>query len=255
MLVNACYEGLHSLIRIHKTDMKRNPYRHISSGSTSHSVWRSPVVYLFTIALLISLVLPSTLDAQKQGVISAFYYDVSASNQPFQAQITALCQERLKYLRKQDVVINAQFADQPVVLHSSVYRAQQHSELRQSCDRAMQPSDGIGKHLGTDFGRALTSLQIQSQKQQREQSNRMRTLAIFALQAAEPVPGQPKTDWKAVKQRLKTMTKDGSAVLIVGVEADLQEWLSSLFADLSNVQVLAYSQGKAGLKDMFQRVR
>lgn len=237
--------------------MKRNPGRHISSGfaSANRPVWKSPTVYFIIALLVAALVVPFAIDAQTPVIISALYVDVSASNQPFQKQATAICQERLTYLKKRDVIINAQFADQVAVLPVELYRAQKKVELRQNCARVLEPSDGLGKRPGTSFHRALVSLRSQIQRQQRDQKKRIRTVAIFLLQAAEAVPGQPKPDWKAIKQHIKALTDDGSAVLVMGVEAELQQQLISLLGNMHRVEVLAYSKGQSDLKRIFSEVR
>ncbi len=223
-----------------------------SQSRPTTSVWRSPILW-FTIALFTTL-LALPLIHPTPRVISALYVDVSASNQPFRAEVVGICEERLTHLQPRDVFITVQFADQPVLQRDGTYEEQQQDLLQADCKQVLQPISTVGKQPGTSFSRAFENLRSHLQHQ-RSQHNRDRVVAIFLLQAAEIALGQPNLNWKLIKQQVKDLVTDGSVVLIMGSEATLQQQLITLLKDLANTKVCTYSDSKDSLKWAFNLAR
>ena len=219
----------------------------------SSFLWQSPLLW-GTIALLASLLgVPALIEANTPRIISALYIDVSASNQPFQALARSICEDRLKYLKDGDVLIDGRFAEQSIVPVHQTYIEQQRAKLRASCQTATQP-DRIGKQPGTTPTQAWESLQslVQSERSQR---NHNRVVAVFVIQAAEPVQGQPELDWAKFKRQVQDFVATGGVVLIIADQPELQQQLMPLLADIRNARVCTYHDGKDNLKWAFERVR
>lgn len=225
----------------------------LTAVPSAPSPWRSSRLWC-TIALLAGVLgVPAWFESNQPRMISALYVDVSASNQPLQAMVRSICQDRLKYLKDGDTLIDGQFADQSIVPMHQRYAERQYATLRANCQTATQPN-GIGKHPGTTLIRAWESLRSQIQSE-RSQRNRDRVVAVFVIQAAERVRGEPKLDWAKFRQQVQSFVADGNVVLIIADQPELQQQLSTLLAEVRNAQVRTYRDAQDNLKMAFDQVR
>lgn len=219
----------------------------------SQPLGRSLLLWSTIVLLAGVLGVPALIEVNTPRIISALYIDVSASNQPFQAVVQSICQDRLKYLKDGDVLIDGQFAEQSIAPIHQIYTEQQRANLRANCQAATQPN-GIGKRPGTTPLRAWESLQslVQSERSQR---NHDRVAAVFVIQAAERVLGQPNLDWAKFKQQVQDFVADGNVILIIADQPELQQLLLPLLAEVRNARVCTYDDGKDNLKWAFDKVR
>ncbi|MGG6287352.1 hypothetical protein ACQ4M3_37850, partial [Leptolyngbya sp. AN03gr2] len=123
----------------------------LSDRPNTHSipnppVWKSPLI-LFTLGFLFVLI-SSSLFLKPPVVTSTLYVDVSASNQPFKAEVIHLCRQRLTFLKPKDAIVDAQFADRTVLWQNTTYQPQEQNNLRSRCDRILDPESSLGRAPG-----------------------------------------------------------------------------------------------------------
>lgn len=227
-------------------------YQAPSRARSHRSLLKSPYFW-FTIALLIVLFTVPLLN-KPRTIISTLYTDVSASNQPYQAEVVALCKARLNALRSRDVLIDAQFADRPALRRNTTYNLQQQGELQADCKDILQPDPEIAKQPGTSIHAALNHWQTKVQHL-RSQNDLAPIVAVFVVQAAEVSARQPQINWTHIKQQIKATLKPNDVLLIVGAGPSLQNQWSNVLSDRPRTKVVPYRDGKAAVKWAFNQAR
>lgn len=219
-----------------------------NSSKHLHAIWAAGIVAGGAI-----LATPIILDAQNPRVIGLLYADVSQSNQPFKSHVQELCRARVELLKSGDLLIDGKFADQTYITSSHVFEDRDRLALQRDCQVVSNPPAGVGKQVGTNLMQAVASMQREV-KHQRTLGNTNRVLSVVALQAAEP-GNQARLDLNVLTAKVRDMVKDGSVVLFIGPDLELQQQLKAALVGINKTDVCTYADGKHCLEWAFENAR
>lgn len=206
-------------------------------------LWQQPTAILTGLLGLSVIVYPIVQDTKTPRLNSAFYSDVSLSAQKLSEETQKICQKRLEHLLSGDIRIDGKFADKTMVLSNQAYDSKERLNLQKNCHNILVTPPGVGKQTGTDLMTALDSLDSELQKQQ-TLGNNNKSVAIFAINAAEPTPNQSLLNLEQLKAKVQELTEKGNIVIFIGLEVNWQSKLKTTLSDVPNTNVCNYEDSE-----------
>jgi len=208
------------------------------------SFWRAPLT-LGACAAMAALILAPLVQAALTPLVSVLVYiDVSESNQPFKAEVQALCRgipaHLVEGLWSSDRWSLAKTADTVFVEGGQTYAGQKDS-LKSSCDYVMTPPTGVGTHQGSPISLAVASAQTEIQQQQMRGSSD-RNVVILGFQASETGETEIQLNPSEFKAQVETITSNGSVVLVFTTHVELQRELKATLAPVKGVRICSYQE-------------
>lgn len=216
-------------------------------------LWKSPLTWFCAVTGVLLLGIPLVMDGLTHRVNSAFLVDVSLSNQPYKADLQALCRQYTEYLVEGDTRIQGKFADRATILSNQEFQERDRLSLQNQCQQITTPPPGIGQAPGTSLVDALSRLEMEIHHQQ-SQGNTKPVAAVLIIQAAELVNHQQQ-DFTLIKSKIESIIQKGGAVAIIGSSVDLQNQLSRQLVSVENTQICTYADSQPCLEWLFQTVR
>ncbi|MEC4815894.1 MAG: hypothetical protein SAK29_21870 [Scytonema sp. PMC 1069.18] len=216
-------------------------------------LWKSPFVWLCSVAGVLLFGVPLLLDGLTHRVVGVLMVDVSQSNQPFKESLKVLCRQYSESLVEGDTRIQGKFADVATILNNQKFAERDRLLLQQQCQEVMVLPSGVGKIPGTSLVEALSRMEMEIQHQH-SQGNTQPVVAIVAINSAELVKQQPQ-DFSLIKLKIERIVQTGGAVAIIGSSVNLENQLSQQLTKVKNTQICTYADSQSCVEGLFEIAR
>lgn len=231
---------------LHSTHESK-PYR------VPNTVWKSPLLWLAILAMLIVAAIPIVEWYRTVRVIAILASDASDSGLADPTVGQNICRTQTQALKPEDVAIDIAYADTTEATRSSTVRSV--TQMFPRCqDYAKQRPATVGRVTGTSPLLLLERIQTQIQIQ-RKAGNTSPIAVVVWMQAAEPGPGLPPLDFDVLGQQIKQITDDRGRVAIVGPTGQLRQNLENLSAQNPYLQVCSVAEHQSCIRDTFDATR
>jgi len=222
------------------------------SGLPHVSLWKSPLLWLALLMMLVVGAIPVIEWYRTVRVIAILASDVSDSGLTDPAIGQAICRTQTQALKPEDVAIDIPYADTTETTRSSTVQSVTH--LFSRCQDTQQRPAAIGKGTGTSPLLLMERIQTQIQIQ-RQAGNTNPIAAVVWMQAAEPGPGLPPLDFEVLGQHIHQITGDRGRLAIIGPTGQLRQNLEKLSVENPRLQVCSAAEHQACIRDTFDAAR